>query len=205
MQFSTVTTARLLQRAQQGDLEAVGKVLEMHRPYLRFLADRSLQGGLRKRIGASDIVQQTYVAAMQAFDRVKLTDASSFLAWLRQIHQRQILDALRQHGQTEKRAIGREQALTDGEFPAEAEIDPFSSSPSQRLMAAEDAVLLAGALDRLPDAQAEAIRLKYLEGLTLIEVAEAMSTTKYAVVGLLNRGLKGLRAMLKQEQEVHEE
>jgi RNA polymerase sigma-70 factor (ECF subfamily) len=204
MRLSTVTTAKLLQRAQRGDPEAVGKVLEMHRPYLRLLADRSLQGELRKRIGASDIVQQTYLAAAKAFARGELSDPASFLAWLRQIHQRQIVDTLRQHGQAEKRAIAREQPLADGELPAEAAIDPFSSSPSQRLMAAEDAVLLARALDNLPDAQAEAIRLKYLEGFTLIEVAKAMSTTRYAVVGLLNRGLKKLREQLKTEQEVHE-
>ncbi len=197
---SVAISRELLQRGLNGEADAVGQLLELHRPYLHLLADRSLQGDIRTRIGASDIVQQTCLAAIKGFGDLNGNSPHQFLAWLRTVHQRQIIDCLRAHGLTAKRAVAREQA-PDGGLPIEGGIDPLASSPSQRLLAEEDAVMLARALEQLTESQREAVRWKYLEGLTLTEVAETMATTKFSVVGLLNRGLKKLRAILQDETE----
>lgn len=197
---SVAISKDLLERGLNGEADALGQLLEFHRPYLNLLADRALQGDVRTRIGASDIVQQTCIAAIKGFRDLNANSPHQFLAWLRTVHQRQIIDCLRAHGVTAKRAVSKEQGNEDG-LPIEDGIDPLASSPSQRLLAEEDTVMLARALEQLPNTQREAVRLKYLEGLTITEVAETMATTKFAVVGLLNRGLKKLRAILQGKME----
>ena len=59
------------------------------------------------------------------------------------------------------------------------------------------ALRLAAALEALPEAQREALVLHYWQGLTLAEVAGRLGRTPPAVAGLLQRGLKALRTVLK--------
>jgi RNA polymerase sigma-70 factor (ECF subfamily) len=61
---------------------------------------------------------------------------------------------------------------------------------------AEAALALLDALHSLPETQAEAIRLRYLEGLTLAEIVDRMDKSETAVAGLLKRGLAKLRTTL---------
>ena len=48
-------------------------------------------------------------------------------------------------------------------------------------------------LGKLPQDQREALRLRYLEGKTLLEIAERLDRSEMAVAGLLKRGLRSLR------------
>ncbi len=57
----------------------------------------------------------------------------------------------------------------------------------------EAAVYLANCLEQLPDTQREALRLRYVEGYSLKQLAEAMHKSEMAVAGLLKRGLQALR------------
>ena len=61
---------------------------------------------------------------------------------------------------------------------------------------AENVIQMAEAVEGLPDSQREAIRLHYLEGLKLSEVAEIIGKSSGAVAGLLHRGMKTLRQQL---------
>lgn len=58
---------------------------------------------------------------------------------------------------------------------------------------------LRQALRQLPPRQAEVLRLRFLQGFSLEEVAEIMETTVGAVKSLQHRGLENLRRMLKEE------
>ena len=70
------------------------------------------------------------------------------------------------------------------------------SSPSERAQRNEQAVLVAGALETLPEAQREALVLHYWQGWTLPRIAEHLQRTPAAIAGLLQRGLKELRKQL---------
>jgi RNA polymerase sigma-70 factor (ECF subfamily) len=72
----------------------------------------------------------------------------------------------------------------------------MESSPSQRVLAGEQAVLLAQSLEELPADQREAVRLRFLEGCSLAEIAERLSRSREAAAGLLKRGLFQLRSRL---------
>jgi RNA polymerase sigma-70 factor (ECF subfamily) len=52
---------------------------------------------------------------------------------------------------------------------------------------------VATAMEQLPAAQREAIRLRYIEGLPVSEIASRLDRSITAVAGLLKRGLEALR------------
>jgi RNA polymerase sigma-70 factor (ECF subfamily) len=102
----------------------------------------------------------------------------------------------------DKRDIRREQSmeqkLAQSSMRLEGLLAGEGPTPSQRVAIGEHVLLVADAIDRLPEAQREAIRLHYLEGLKLSEVAETLNKSTGAIAGLLHRGMKTLRSQLDQ-------
>jgi RNA polymerase sigma-70 factor (ECF subfamily) len=70
------------------------------------------------------------------------------------------------------------------------------SSPSQQAARREQAVLLADALERLPEDYREVIILHHMEELSLPEVARRMGRTEHSVEKLWARALARLRRSL---------
>lgn len=190
---------KLLSQAFGGDKDALGRLLELHRGYLRALAQRELGGGLDARLSASDLVQQTCLSAYRNFPQFQGRQVGEFVVWLRRIHVRNVNDAIRQHVQAGRRAVDKEQPLDERwaqEMAASRE-----PSPSARAMANEQAVVLTLALEELPADQREAVRFRYLEGLPLAEIADRLGRSEDAVAGLLKRGMRTLRERLKDEDQ----
>ena len=185
--------------ARAGDSAAVGLLLEQYRPYLRILAQRHLDGPLGVRLDASDLVQQTCLSAIRAIATFDGVNEAAFVAWLRTIHENNIRSAVRDHLVAEKRAAGREVSAADEAALDRSLAQASESSPSQRLMHGESTVLLAAALQDLPDDQREAVRLRYLEGRSLAEIARRLDRSVVAAAGLVKRGLIQLRKVLKDE------
>ena len=61
----------------------------------------------------------------------------------------------------------------------------------------EQAVELPNAMAGLPDTQREALVLKHWHGWSLKQIAEHLDRTPAAVAGLLKRGLKQLREIVR--------
>lgn len=186
-----------LKRAKEGDEGALGKLLGEFRPYLRLLAERAMDGRLAARVDASDVIQQTYLSAVRRFDEFNGEDADALAGWLRVIHERNLIDTARKHLGADMRAVDREDAGASPKALAAEEL----TSPSQRLMQGESAVRLARELSRLPEDQAEAVRLRHLDGWSLDQIADRMGRTKRSVANLLHRGLANLRERLKRADE----
>jgi RNA polymerase sigma-70 factor (ECF subfamily) len=184
----------LLARARAGDGEAAGVLLEKYRPYLRILAERQLDQNLAARLDASDLVQQTCLSVLGRLPQFDGQDEAQFIAWLRTVHENNIRDAVREHLQTAKRAAGREVSVVADELTAQLR----ASSPSQRVLVGESAAELAAALLELPPDQREAVRLRYLEGRSLAEIAERMERSVVAAAGLVKRGLIQLRKTMRE-------
>jgi RNA polymerase sigma-70 factor (ECF subfamily) len=187
---------QLLTQASGGDKDALGRLLELHRGYLRALAQRELGGALDARLDASDLVQQTCLSACRDFSQFQGGEIAEFVAWLRRIHERNLHDAIREHVQAARRAVDREQPMAarwDQEIAADRDL-----SPSARAMANEQAVVLTLALEELPIDQREAVRLRHLEGRPLAEIADRLGRSEEAVAGLLKRGMRSLRKRLQE-------
>jgi RNA polymerase sigma-70 factor (ECF subfamily) len=78
------------------------------------------------------------------------------------------------------------------ELPARGE------TPSGYAAARERAVMLASALNELPEDQRTAVELRYIGDCSLEEIATFMDRTTPSVAGLLRRGLEDLRGRLAQ-------
>jgi RNA polymerase sigma-70 factor, ECF subfamily len=181
-----------------------GRRLEEYRDYLHLLARLQLSSRLSTKLDASDIVQQTLLQAHAGQALFRGATEAEWLAWLRAILANALAAAARRYT-TMGRDFGRERSL-------EAELDQSScrlerlltsdhSSPSDGASLAEELLRLACSLARLPEDQRSVVELHHLEGLPVAEVAARMGRTPTAVVGLLYRGLKKLRELLRDPRE----
>ncbi len=189
----------LIRLAQGGEKDALGALLEAHRAYLQMLARRHLDGRLAARLDDSDLVQQTCISVQRNFKNFQGAEVAEFVAWLRDIHQKNLHNAIRDHIGAQKRAIGREEGLVDAPAVEARRVRADSATPSQRAMRGEEAVKLAQTMERLPPDQREAVRLRYLEGMALAEIAQQMNRSEAAAVGLLKRGMQNLRKHLLRD------
>jgi RNA polymerase sigma-70 factor (ECF subfamily) len=164
--------------------------LERFRSYLLLLAQLHPGG----QDGASDVVQQTLLEAFQQREQFRGGSDAERAAWLRRALANNLADAHRARHR-HKRDVSREidvSASRLGELLA-ADVP----SPSAAVRRDEDALLLAAALEQLPEPQREAIVLQHWHGLTLAQIGERLDKTPVAVAGLLKRGLKRLREILE--------
>jgi RNA polymerase sigma-70 factor (ECF subfamily) len=188
---------QMLARAQQGDRAALGELLDRLRGMLHATTQRRMDGRLVGRIDASDIVQLTYVTALQSFSQFTGSRQGEFCAWLYTVHDRVVQRVARDHVRTQKRSVQREERKTDSHLGQLGVI--VDSTASQKVVHQESLVKLTLSMDALPEDQREAVRLRYCEGWPLERIAREMNRTMPSVAGLLKRGLKTLRARLAND------
>jgi RNA polymerase sigma-70 factor (ECF subfamily) len=125
---------------------------------------------------AQDVVQEVFLAALAAWDSYR--GDGSVLAWLRAIARRKVADH-----------FGRRGAANQHEdLDALSETLVFDhDDPEQRTL------LLAEAMRRLPPESVELLEEKYLEGLSLRQMAERHARTEKAVESALSRAREMLR------------
>jgi RNA polymerase sigma-70 factor (ECF subfamily) len=181
--------------------DEAGRLLEPFRAYLRLLARLHLAPQLRGKLDPSDVVQQTLLQAYQALDQFRGHSEAERAAWLRQILARNLAQAVRDFGRA-RRDLAREQSLQAALDASSAQLEALlaadQSSPSQRADQGEQAQRLAEALEHLPEAQREALVLQHWQGLSLAEIGAHLGRSPEAVAGLIKRGLKQLRHLLRE-------
>lgn len=190
----------LLQRARNGDADALGRILETLRDRLRNLAEKQLRGRAVSRVDASDVVQQTFLEAHRHFGQFLGQDSPELEAWLGRLLDNTVAKTIRGHSLTQKRDIRREQAPSQ---PCDSSTTPREehlgslTTPSERAMRGEDLQRVTQALACLPEDQRAAVRLRHLEGKSLQQIAEQLGRSVTATAGLIKRGMKALRTHLR--------
>ncbi len=174
-------------------------IIAQYEPYLRMLARTHARKAYQAKVGASDIVQQAMLHAFQGLDGFRGETEAEFRGWLRQILAHHLCH-LDRDLHRDKRDIRREQSmeqkLAQSSMRLQGLLAGDGPTPSQNAALGENVLQVADAVERLPDAQREAIQMHYLEGMKLSEVAEQMEKSTGAVAGLLHRGMKTLRTQL---------
>lgn len=175
--------------------------LEQYRDYLRLLARLQLDSGLRGKVDASDVVQQTLLEAHRDRDQCRGTSDAQRAAWLRCILARNLADEFRKY-RRDKRNIHLERALQRSVDTSSVRLDNWlaasQESPSQLVIRKHGALQLASVLEQLPEDQRLAVELHYLKALPLADVAQEMERTHASVAGLIRRGLKRLRECIRE-------
>ena len=201
-----MSTTELVIASKDGNNEALGQLLEQYRGYLLMLAHRYLSDRLRRRIDPADVVQLTYLEAKRDLPAFRGSTPAEFAGWLRGMLKNNVATAVTRHITTQKRSVRREvdasPAPGQGSRPGGwlQQLPGSKTSPSGVVIRSEAVVALLDALHQIPETQAEAIRLRYMEGLSLLEIVERMGKSDTAVAGLLKRGLQKLRVIMKSDE-----
>lgn len=173
--------------------------LEPYRDYLRLLARMSWDRRLQAKHDLSDLVQQTLLQAQQAREQFRGTTDAELAAWLRRILAGVLAHAARDLGRA-RRDAGRERSLEQLVERSSRRLDGLLAgkepTPSRHAESNERARRIAAAVERLPEAQRDAIVQHFWRGRPMPEVAREMGRTPGSVAGLIHRGLKALRETL---------
>ena len=179
--------------ARNGSQAALGKMLAKCQDYLLLVANHELGRDLQGKIGASDLVQETFVVAQRCFPRFQGASQAELLAWLRQILLRQVLGARRHYGTVMRDITHERSCSSDSAIQRAVESLPCSErSLEHGISAAEDATVLCRALDSLPDDYRQVIALRYWEDLEFQEIGKRMGRTAAAARKLWLRAVERL-------------
>jgi RNA polymerase sigma-70 factor (ECF subfamily) len=191
---------QLLLRSRAGDGSALGQLLQMYRPYLMLLARLQIGRRLRGKVDGADLVQETFLQAHRRFPHFAGTSEGELVSWLRQILATTTAALVRSYLGRKCRDLRLEHQLAleldQSSRSLDSALHAKTSSPSHQAARHEQAVLLAAALDQLPEAYREVVILRHLEGLTFPEVAGRMGRSLDSVKNLWARGLAQLRRSL---------
>ncbi len=189
----------VLDEARRGNRQAIDHLLQTYIPYLKMLARLQFNSRLQSRLDASDLVQETVLAAQRDLPRFRGETEKELLSWLRVILANKAAASVRYHSRR-CRDVDLEKSFQrdlDGSamLIGEALVSP-DSSPSQRTRRRERSVLLSQALSELSEEHREALILREFEGLTFAEVAQRMNRSVSSVKNLWVRGLMKMRKLM---------
>lgn len=179
-----------LTAARRGEGEAFGALFELFRRHLLMLAQRELPVGLRGKLGASDIVQETALDARAGFPAFRGTTPEECYAWLRSILRNNVVDAVRRFEMSQKRHVGREIRLASNSGLRIGELLPLAlGSPDGSAIRKEDAAELARVIAGLAPDYRDVLRFRYWEGLSFVEIAGRMERSPDAARKLWYRAM----------------
>ena len=141
-----------------------------------------------RRDRADEIAQETWLVAVRHVRRFD-PHRGSFLDWLRGV----AANVLRNHLRQERRRLGREHAVARGNA---------SDLRDERW---DQSYRVAAALDALPERQEAVLRAKYLDGLSVDEIATMWNESVKAVESLLSRARQGFRHLYEKQVDADRE
>jgi RNA polymerase sigma-70 factor (ECF subfamily) len=173
-----LSDTQIMLEVQHGRIELFDQLVNRHRSrMLRFAASKLLDGA-----AAEDVVQEAWLSIYAA--RHTYRPEFAVTTWVYTV----LLNLCRRHARRAQR-----QRLT--ELPLDAVCDR-EASPLALLMAEERRELLHTLLDELPEAEADALRLRFFSGLMFEEIAAAMQSSVSGAKVRVRRGLERLAARL---------
>jgi RNA polymerase sigma-70 factor (ECF subfamily) len=191
----------LLSRAKSRDASALGELLEPYRNYLLMLARLKVGRRLQGKLGDSDLVQQTYLEAHRDFRQFRGRTEAELVGWLRRLMATNLANQARSFVGTQCRSIHLETDLLaelnrSSQVLDRALFSP-SDSPSAKAARGEELVVLADALQRLPEDYREVILGRHFENESFPAIAARMGRSEDSVQKLWARGLSKLRKLLE--------
>jgi RNA polymerase sigma-70 factor (ECF subfamily) len=192
----------LLVLAKAGDSAALGRLLERYRNYMGLLVRLQVGRRLRRKVDAEDLMQELGLEIHRKITTFRGTSERAFLMWVRRMIGSIMSNQIRHFLGTKCRDLRLERALVE-------ELDRSSramnrnlvapqSTPSQQAVRREQAVILADALQGLPEDYREVIILRQLEGLSFPDVARRLGRTEDSVKNVWLRALARLRRTLEE-------
>lgn len=177
-----LTDTELVELAQGGDVAAVGKLYDAHHQSIfRYVWSRVSDQQL-----AEDLTGEIFTRMVTSLNGYRPSSVP-FRAWLYRIARNLIIDYYRS-----------ENGRVPASLEAAANVPSSDGNPVtlvEQILALENILAALACID--PDQQ-EVINLRFVAGLSLAETAQTIEKSVPAVKSLQHRGLKALRAALKE-------
>jgi len=178
--------AQLLRRIEAGDREALAALYARYLP----LVWRCVYAQLRGDDPTSrDIVSETFVAALGSLARSRGAIASVG-PWL---------IGIARHKLTDHRRLAAKQA--GGEL---ADVPAPDNDPALAIAAADTRCQVTRVMDRLDDLERTVLELKYIDELSVRDIARRLERTEKAVEAMLYRARKSFRELYEKVQSVEQ-
>ncbi len=170
-----------------GDEEAFREVFDRFFPRLYRFALARLGGD---RDTAQDVVQQTFCNAIERLDSYR--GEAALYTWFCQICRNVLADHFRRHGSGNARVV-----LLEDQPNARAILDslaaPASDQPESGAWHSQLQRLVAATLDALPGRYGDVLEWKYIDGLSVKEIAGRLDLGDKAAESLLTRARESFR------------
>jgi RNA polymerase sigma-70 factor (ECF subfamily) len=191
----------LIAAAVAGQRAAAGQLLIRYHDRLWQFIEGRLPSDLRSIVSADDVLQTTYVDVFRRIGEFQSRGPDSFCAWLTTIADHRLLDMIRDL-RVGKR--GGKAAAVDVHPAGDGSsvVDLLNvlavdeHTPSRSVARHEAASAVHVALAGLKDDYREVLRMRYIEGRSVGEVAAKMNRSEGSVHMLCRRALQQLRAVL---------
>lgn len=191
--------AAQLERLAAGDVDAWQRlIVHYHSALYRAVAAR-IGPGLRQHLDPDDVLQQAYVAAFRAVADCRFVGPAGFYKWLERIALNQLKDAQRALRRQKRDIVREARAGPDLSASCPDLIQRLAASettPSRQIARDEAVAAVLSCLARLSAEQRAIVRLRYLEGRSVADVAACLGKTEGAVHMLCHRGLKAMRELM---------
>ncbi len=202
MEFNGIETEELLRMAGNGDDGAVRRLFERHRGRLRRMVAARLDRRIAGRVDPSDVVQEALGEASGRLAAFVRDRPVPFYYWLKRMTLQHLSWSHRFHLRSRKRCAALEVGL--GTRPAAtssaASCDRLpgdGTSPSQNAVRDEECEQVRSVLGQLECLDRNFLELRYVEGLSLVEIADRLGIGSSAVKMRHLRALKRFRALLE--------
>jgi RNA polymerase sigma-70 factor (ECF subfamily) len=169
---------------------------------LRRLVDLRLDPVIKRRVDASDIVQDVLVEANRRLNEYLVDPAMPFHLWLRHMAKDRLIDAHRRHRQAQRRSLDREQPLVAAGRVDQSTMELADQLRDRELTPAAAATWqetlrrFQAAVEELDDTDREVILMRHFEKLSNQEVAQALDITGAAASMRYLRAVRRLRSLL---------
>ena len=199
MAYSTDSdqTTDLLDQVAAGDPAALDHLLQLHRNYLKRVAQMRIEPALMARVDASDVVQETQVVIAKRIGDFIQRRPTSFRLWIRRKALEQLADQRRRHIGAAKRSILKEQNMSNVSSIAIAR-KLLTNTPSKIVRKIELQKQVQEVIEQMSENDREVLTLRHAEGLSNNEVADILEIDPNTGRQRYGRALRRLHQLLME-------
>lgn len=171
---------KVIKACQNGDKEAFNELITFYYPFiLKYLLKLTNDEEI-----ARDMIQETFLKLITSIDKYKIKGKAKFSTYLITIAKNCYLDYLKKNNK----------------YASVLDIDTISDSLKieEKFNQDTEVDIVLSEIDKLPSEQRIAMKLKYLEGLTLQEIAIMQKTKPETIKSRLHEGKKKIKNELKR-------
>jgi len=195
-------TRELVRRAAGGDAGAVERLLQRYRARLKKMVLARMDPSVRARIDPSDVIQETLACASRDLPKYLVSQPLPFYPWLRRIAWERLVDHHRQHLDAQIRSVRREEQYDwgisdDSSMQIAGLFVGRGSTPSADASRREICERVRAVLENLSEIDREVLLQRYVEQMTIPEIAAALEKNEAAIYKRHARALQRVRASLE--------